>query len=93
MLDRQAHAPAASARHLPALDRMPPGSPADQRASDDLCDTLRLLSEQLAPQRRVVHAGDVVYRAGEPFADMYIRTRASSRWSTSRSTAASRSSA
>jgi CRP/FNR family transcriptional regulator len=45
---------------------------ADQRASRNIADTLRLLSDTLAPQRRVVHAGDIVYRAGEPFANLYV---------------------
>ncbi len=33
---------------------------------------LSLLSERLEPQRRVVHAGDVIYRAGQPFGNLYI---------------------
>jgi len=35
-------------------------------------DTLRLLGEQLKPQRRVVHTGDVIYQAGERFGNLYI---------------------
>lgn len=35
-------------------------------------DTLRLLGEQLKPQRRVVHAGDTIYQAGERFGNLYI---------------------
>ncbi|QOF76147.1 Crp/Fnr family transcriptional regulator [Variovorax sp. 38R] len=35
-------------------------------------DTLRLLCEQLNPQRRVVHRGDTVYQAGERFGNLYI---------------------
>jgi CRP/FNR family transcriptional regulator, anaerobic regulatory protein len=45
---------------------------ANQRASQHIADTLRLLSDKLAPQRRVVHAGDVIYQAGEHFGNLYI---------------------
>jgi CRP/FNR family transcriptional regulator len=34
--------------------------------------TLKQLVEDLAPQRRVVRAGEVIYRAGERFANLYI---------------------
>ena len=37
-----------------------------------IADTLNLLNELLAPQRRVVHAGDVVYQSGESFGTLYI---------------------
>jgi len=45
---------------------------ADLLASRHLADCLKLLQERLAPRRRVVHAGDVVYGAGERFAQLYI---------------------
>ena len=35
-------------------------------------DTLQMLNDLLAPQRRVVHAGDVVYRGGDRFGCLYI---------------------
>lgn len=41
-------------------------------AGQHTADTLKLLCEQLKPQRRVVHTGDVVYRAGERFGNLYI---------------------
>lgn len=41
-------------------------------ASRQISDTLRMLGEQLDPKRRVVHAGDVIYRAGEQFGNLYI---------------------
>jgi CRP/FNR family transcriptional regulator len=44
----------------------------NQRASEQIADTLKLLSDTLAPQRRVVHAGDLVYQAGERFGNLYI---------------------
>jgi CRP/FNR family transcriptional regulator len=43
-----------------------------QRASRQVTQTLKLLGERLAPQRRMVHAGDLVYRAGERFGNLYI---------------------
>ena len=45
---------------------------ANQRAAQRIADTLKLLNEKLAPQRRVVHAGDAIYRAGERFVNLYI---------------------
>jgi CRP/FNR family transcriptional regulator len=45
---------------------------ANQRASQHIGDTLKLLQDKLAPQRRVVHAGDVIYQSGERFANLYI---------------------
>ena len=44
----------------------------NQRASQHIADTLKLLHDTLAPQRRVVHAGDVIYQAGERFGNLYI---------------------
>jgi CRP/FNR family transcriptional regulator, anaerobic regulatory protein len=45
---------------------------ANRRASQQVADTLALLADTLAPQRRVVHAGDLVHRAGERFDHLYI---------------------
>ena len=44
-----------------------PGTP-----RDPIADVLRLLKEALALCRRVVRAGDMVYRIGEPFDNLYI---------------------
>lgn len=35
-------------------------------------DMLKLLSEVLTPQRRVVHAGDLIYQASEQFGNLHI---------------------
>jgi CRP/FNR family transcriptional regulator len=43
-----------------------------ERASQKLVETQKLLQERLAPQRRVVHAGDVIYQSGERFGNLYI---------------------
>jgi CRP/FNR family transcriptional regulator len=53
-------APAAIPSPLSSTD-----AAANQRASQHIADTLKLLNDVLVPQRRVVHAGDVVYQAGE----------------------------
>jgi CRP/FNR family transcriptional regulator, anaerobic regulatory protein len=44
----------------------------DQRASQQIADVLKLLAEAVPPQRRVVHAGDVIYQAGEGFRNLYV---------------------
>jgi len=48
------------------------GPVADHDASQRMVETLKLLNEALAPQRRVVHAGDVIYQAGERFGNLYV---------------------
>ena len=67
---------AAPQRTLPTAPSLaagaPLGSDGDQRASRDVADMLKLLVDTLAPQRRVVHAGDVIYRAGERFTNLYV---------------------
>lgn len=40
--------------------------------SSSIADTLAQLSEACTPQRRMVHAGDTIYRAGERFDTLYI---------------------
>jgi CRP/FNR family transcriptional regulator len=45
---------------------------ANERASQHIAATLKLLSETLRPQRRIVHAGDTIYQAGERFCHLYI---------------------
>jgi len=43
-----------------------------QRASRKTAETLEMLGAELAPQRRVVHAGEVIYQAGEAFGRLFI---------------------
>jgi len=45
---------------------------ANQRAGQHIADTLKLLSSKLAPQRHLVHAGEMLYQAGERFDNLYI---------------------
>jgi CRP/FNR family transcriptional regulator len=71
--------PATTPTPLPsALRRTPAAQPlkndhaANLRASQHIADTLKLLSDSLAPQRRVVHAGERLYQAGERFGNLYV---------------------
>ncbi|WP_372526001.1 Crp/Fnr family transcriptional regulator [Piscinibacter sp.] len=43
-----------------------------QLAGERIADTLKLLQDKLPIHRRVVHAGDTVYQAGEQFACLHI---------------------
>ncbi len=70
-----------SATVTPALQRFAASMPApkpvagpddNQRASQHIADTLKLVNDRVAPQRRVVHAGETIYQAGESFAHLYI---------------------
>ncbi len=45
---------------------------ANQRSSENTVATLRLLDNKLAPRRRVVHAGDVLYQAGDRLENLYV---------------------
>lgn len=45
---------------------------ADCRAGRNAVDTLGLVADRLAPRRRIVHAGDVVYSAGERFETLCV---------------------
>lgn len=45
---------------------------ADRKTSAGIADTLMLLRDRLDPQRRIVHAGDVIYRAGEAFSNLHV---------------------
>ena len=63
------------ARPARATPQPPPAArvrDADRSESRKAADALTLLGERLAPRRRVVHAGDVVYSAGERFESLYV---------------------
>lgn len=45
---------------------------ATQKSAARIGDVLKLLTAVLAPQRRIVHAGEVIYQAGERFASLHI---------------------
>ena len=60
-------------RFLPMAAQMPQhDSGMYQRASRKTADTLELLAALLAPEHRVVRAGETVYQAGEGFGKLYI---------------------
>jgi CRP/FNR family transcriptional regulator len=69
-IDADAAAPSA-AFAAPAVPRSRPFD-ADRTMSAAIAGTLTLLRDRLDPQRRIVHAGDVIYRAGEIFSNLHI---------------------
>ena len=56
----------------PAAWNHPVRSHAQSRQVPAINDTLKMLSEALQPQRRLVRAGDVIYRAGERFDCLHV---------------------
>jgi len=44
----------------------------DPSVARRIADTLQQVEAALAPQRRVVHAGDSIYRAGDSFGNLYL---------------------
>ncbi len=61
-------APRFAATTLPA----PVQQTARQRACESIASALALVDRVLKPQRRLVHAGDVLYRAGERFMKLHV---------------------
>jgi CRP/FNR family transcriptional regulator len=45
---------------------------ANRRVSQAIGESLALLRQVFAPQRRIVHAGDVIYQSGERFSNLYV---------------------
>jgi CRP/FNR family transcriptional regulator len=74
MLNAATPTAASFATPLPAVSTMALACDdvGNQRVSQRIADTLQTLRDELAPQRRVVHAGDTVYQAGERFSHLYI---------------------
>jgi len=68
--------PHADAARFAAAILVPPASSparrADERKSRSTTEALKLLNERMVPRRRIVHAGDVVYSAGERFESLYV---------------------
>ncbi len=61
-----------TAAAVPPCAIAPLGFDATQRTGQNIADALKLIGAALAPQRRLVHAGDVLYQAGERFDHLYI---------------------
>jgi CRP/FNR family transcriptional regulator len=66
------HAPAPLAAALTASVPSAATRTPDASIAQRIADTLQLVDEALAPQRRVVHAGDPIYRAGDRFGHLYL---------------------
>lgn len=49
-----------------------PAFEGDAKLGLRIAETLQLLNDTLAPQRRVVHAGESIYQAGERFGNLYV---------------------
>jgi len=45
---------------------------AHRRASQSIAESLSLLHQVFVPQRRIVHAGDLIYQSGERFGNLYV---------------------
>lgn len=58
--------------HPPSTSTPVAQAPTHQPSSQEIAETLRVLQDALAPQRRIVHAGDRVYQAGERFTHLHI---------------------
>ena len=67
MTDAPASARPAAPAPTPAWD-----DEANRRASQSITEALALLQEAFAPQRRIVHAGDLIYQSGERFGNLYV---------------------
>jgi CRP/FNR family transcriptional regulator len=73
MFNAVATAPAATFRRAPTMPApAAAASAADRTDAGQIVDTLKLLGDALQPQRRIVHAGDVLYQAGERFTNLFI---------------------
>jgi CRP/FNR family transcriptional regulator len=59
---------------MPFAQATPPSSPRNESASDGLriSNALHLVADSVPTQRRVVHAGDTLYRVGERFTHLHV---------------------
>ena len=56
----------------PTAPRAVAGASGNTATSANIAATLALVNERLVPQRRIVHAGEEIYQAGERFGNLYI---------------------
>ena len=64
--------PRASTMHTPRLMPQHFARPAEGQHPSAIAETLHMLGEALKPQRRLVRAGDILYRAGERFETLHV---------------------
>src|SRR5215212_8691199 len=68
--------PIAEVSHVATRSRLdvppPPVRRADASIAQRITDTLKLIDDTLAPQRRSVRVGDPLYRAGDRFNHLYL---------------------
>jgi len=50
----------------------PRAKPAHRETAERIADTLKLVEDLLQPQRRIVHAGESIYDAGDGFQSLYL---------------------
>jgi CRP-like cAMP-binding protein len=72
MLTTAATEPGPAAPGHPGIPVAVPRLDENQRVSRHIAETLALLQATFAPQRRIVHAGDLIYQTGERFAHLYV---------------------
>ena len=71
-LDRSRRGPTASDPIRSASTPSDSTRTPDASIAQRIADTMRLIEDALGPQRRVVHAGDPIYRAGDRFGHLYL---------------------
>ena len=67
-----AAAPIVSGALKAATDALRDDAAVHQRVARHIADILALVNETLAPQRRLVRAGDTIYQAGQRFSNLYL---------------------
>ncbi|MFO1214909.1 MAG: Crp/Fnr family transcriptional regulator [Burkholderiaceae bacterium] len=66
------HDPVARPLGLDLAARADAQDEANRRSSQSITESLALLAQALAPQRRMVHAGDRIYQSGQAFGHLYV---------------------
>jgi len=75
MMNAATITPSLNMPHRPAVRQQvdcPPAAPRGSGTSQRIADSLKLVGETLAVTRRLLHAGDKVYQAGERFECLHI---------------------
>ena len=72
MLDTATAAAVRSQAIVAGRPRAATANPVDRVMADRIADTLKLVADLLQPQRRVVHAGESIYGAGDAFQSLHL---------------------